>query len=42
MEGAGRLEEGDAVRVTGSQGQRLSAVEGPAEVLLWQMTAVAA
>lgn len=42
MEGAGRLEEGDAVRVTGSQGQRLDAVDGPAEVLVWQMRATAA
>jgi hypothetical protein len=39
LEGAGRLEEGDAVRVTGSQGQRLSVVDESAEVLVWQMHA---
>ena len=36
LEGAGRLEAGDAVRITAAEGQRVSAVE-PAEVLVWQM-----
>ena len=38
LEGAGRLHEGDAVRLTGVGGQRLSAAE-PAEVLIWEMHA---
>lgn len=42
LEGAGRLGEGDAVRVTGALGQRLSAGDGPAEILVWQMHAAAA
>ncbi len=37
LEGAGRLSEGDAVRFTGTGGQRLTAVDGPAEVLVWEM-----
>lgn len=38
LEGAGRLHEGDAVRLTGVGGQRLTAAE-PAEVLIWEMNA---
>jgi quercetin 2,3-dioxygenase len=38
LEGAGRLHEGDAVRITAAQGQRVSAVE-PAEILVWEMRA---
>jgi redox-sensitive bicupin YhaK (pirin superfamily) len=41
LEGAGLLQEGDAVRLTGVGGQRLSAVD-PAEVLIWEMHAQAA
>jgi quercetin 2,3-dioxygenase len=36
LEGAGRLEAGDAARVTVAEGQRVRAGE-PAEVLVWQM-----
>jgi redox-sensitive bicupin YhaK (pirin superfamily) len=36
MEGAGVLEEGDAVRLSGTGGQRLEARE-PTEVLVWEM-----
>ena len=36
MEGAGVLHQGDAVRLTGTGGQRVEAVE-PAEVLIWEM-----
>jgi redox-sensitive bicupin YhaK (pirin superfamily) len=38
LEGAGRLHEGDAVRLTGVGGQRLTAA-GPTEVLIWGMHA---
>jgi redox-sensitive bicupin YhaK (pirin superfamily) len=38
LEGAGTLEEGDAVRFTGTGGQRLTAAE-PAEILVWEMQA---
>jgi hypothetical protein len=38
LEGAGRLLVGDAVRFTGSGGQRVTAVDG-AEILVWQMHA---
>ena len=38
LEGAGRLHEGDAVRLAGVGGQRLTAAE-PAEVLIWEMHA---
>jgi len=38
LEGAGVLTGGDAVRIAGSEGQRLTAV-GPAEVLVWEMHA---
>jgi quercetin 2,3-dioxygenase len=41
LEGAGRLDEGDAVRLTGVGGQTLTAV-GNAEVLIWEMHARAA
>lgn len=36
VEGVGRLADGDAVRLTGPTGQRMTAV-GPAEVLVWQL-----
>ncbi len=36
LEGAGALRTGDAVRLTGTGGQRLTAT-APAEVLLWEM-----
>ncbi len=38
LEGAGPVNEGDAVRFTASGGQRVTAVE-PAEILVWQMHA---
>ncbi|WP_328389597.1 pirin family protein [Nocardia sp. NBC_00416] len=38
MEGSGRLDAGDAVRLTFSGGQRLTALV-PAEVLIWEMHA---
>ncbi len=38
LEGAGSLDEGDAVRFTDTDGRRLTAVE-PAEVLAWEMHA---
>ena len=38
LEGAGRLDTGDAVRITGSEGQRVTAT-GDAEVLVWEMHA---
>jgi hypothetical protein len=38
LEGAGSLEEGDAVRLTATGGQRVTADE-PAEVLVWEMHA---
>ena len=38
LEGAGRLDAGDAVRITGGAGQRITAVE-PSEVLIWEMHA---
>ena len=41
LEGAGTLAEGDAVRLTGVGGQRLTASEG-SEVLVWEMHAEAA
>ena len=41
LEGAGTLAEGDAVRLTGVGGQRLTATED-AEVLIWEMHAEAA
>jgi redox-sensitive bicupin YhaK (pirin superfamily) len=36
LEGAGALNEGDAVRLTATGGQRVQALE-PAEVLIWEM-----
>jgi redox-sensitive bicupin YhaK (pirin superfamily) len=40
LEGAGALSAGDAARVTGAEGQRLTARrDGPAEVLVWEMHA---
>lgn len=41
LEGAGSLGAGDAVRVTGSEGQRLTATES-SEVLVWEMHAAVA
>ncbi|MFD7409459.1 hypothetical protein ACFV7R_44125 [Streptomyces sp. NPDC059866] len=41
LEGAGLLAEGDAVRVTGSEGQRLTGGPDGAEVLMWEMHAAA-
>jgi quercetin 2,3-dioxygenase len=41
LEGAGRLDAGDAVRFTATGGQRVSAVE-PAEILVWEMHATLA
>ena len=38
LEGAGPLHEGDAVRFTGSGGQRVTAT-APAEILVWEMHA---
>jgi redox-sensitive bicupin YhaK (pirin superfamily) len=38
LEGAGRLETGDAVRVAAAEGQRVTASE-PAEILVWEMHA---
>ena len=38
LEGAGALNEGDAVRFTASGGQRVTATE-PAEILVWEMHA---
>jgi len=40
LEGAGALASGDTARLSGAQGQRVTAtVDGPAEVLVWQMHA---
>ena len=41
LEGAGRLDTGDAVRFTATGGQRVSALE-PAEILVWEMHAALA
>jgi len=41
LEGAGALSEGDAVRLTATGGQKVTAT-GPAEVLLWEMHATIA
>ena len=38
LEGAGRLREGDAVRFTGTGGQRVTALDA-AEILVWEMHA---
>ncbi|RRR40405.1 pirin family protein [Mycolicibacter terrae] len=39
LEGAGELDAGDAVRLTGGGGQRVRAA-APAEILIWQMHAL--
>ncbi|MET9875120.1 pirin family protein [Actinacidiphila glaucinigra] len=39
LEGAGLLAKGDAVRVTGAEGQRVTAGAEGAEVLVWEMDA---
>ena len=41
LEGTGALGQGDAVRATGTGGQRLTAGDD-AEVLVWEMHATAA
>ena len=41
LEGGGDLREGDAARITGGGGQRLTAT-GPGEILVWEMHARAA
>jgi redox-sensitive bicupin YhaK (pirin superfamily) len=41
LEGAGPLAEGDAVRFTGTGGQRVTA-SGPAQILVWEMHATIA
>ena len=41
LEGAGRLDAGDAVRFTATGGQRVTAIE-PAEILVWEMHATVA
>ena len=41
LEGAGPLGEGDAVRLTGVGGQRVTAID-PAEILVWEMHAAIA
>src|SRR3954452_9573839 len=37
VEGAGALATGDAVRITGAEGQRVSAGDEGAEILVWEM-----
>ncbi len=39
LEGVGRLHEGDAARISGGGGQRVTATEQGAEVLVWEMHA---
>jgi redox-sensitive bicupin YhaK (pirin superfamily) len=39
LEAEGLLETGDAARITVSEGRRVTAVGGPAEVLVWEMHA---
>ncbi len=39
LESSGLLETGDAARITISEGRRVTAVGGPAEVLVWEMHA---
>ena len=39
LEAAGTLRTGDAARITVSEGQRVTATGGPAEVLVWEMHA---
>ncbi|MFE9426532.1 pirin family protein [Kitasatospora sp. NPDC006697] len=42
LEGAGQLATGDAVRIKGSEGQRVTGGPDGAELLQWEMTAAAA
>jgi quercetin 2,3-dioxygenase len=42
LEGAGALHAGDAARLTATGGQRVSAAEAPAEILVWEMHATLA
>ena len=42
LEGAGSLEQGDAVRFTATGGQRVTAAAAPAEILVWEMHATVA
>jgi redox-sensitive bicupin YhaK (pirin superfamily) len=37
LEGAGQLDTGDSVRITAAEGQRVTAVGGRAEILVWEM-----
>ena len=39
LEGAGPLDTGDAARITGGAGQRVTAGPAGAEVLVWEMHA---
>jgi len=41
LEGAGRLGTGDSGRITRAEGQRVTAVDGPAEILVWEMHSAA-
>ncbi|MCX4744103.1 pirin family protein [Kitasatospora sp. NBC_01287] len=41
LEGAGELATGDAVRITGAEGQRITGGPAGAELLMWEMTAAA-
>ena len=42
LEGSGRLGTGDTARITGSDGQRVTAGPDGAEVLVWEMHATLA
>jgi redox-sensitive bicupin YhaK (pirin superfamily) len=37
LEGGGRLDAGDAVRMTSAGAARVTAIDGDAEVLVWEM-----
>jgi hypothetical protein len=37
LEGAGELATGDAARITAAEGQRVTAGDGGAEILVWEM-----
>ena len=39
LESAGALQTGDAARITASDGRRVTATTGPAEILVWEMHA---
>jgi hypothetical protein len=39
VEGAGQLREGDAARIAGAEGQRVTAGPSGAEILVWEMHA---